>query len=253
MPEESVDARPMCFVISPIGEDGTGTRQRANQVLRHIIEPAANAAGFRTSRADLIGEPGRITGQIVRHLADAAVVVADLADLNPNVMYELAIRHVLKRPFVHIREVGQRIPFDISDVRAIDVDIHDLDSAANARTTLEAMLVHIRDHPDDLVETPFTVGVELLTVRRDPPSTDEAAVQLATELVELREMIGTLRSEMRVARARDEGATAVLLERLARYSISRQPDPPIWRRFLDETQRGREGEQHPPPSPQPPS
>lgn len=36
-----------CFVISPIGEAESDVRKRSDQVLRHIIRPAAEACGYK--------------------------------------------------------------------------------------------------------------------------------------------------------------------------------------------------------------
>jgi hypothetical protein len=58
----------ICFVISPIGEEGTEIRRRADQVLKHIITPAAEECGYETIRADKISEPGMITSQVIQHL-----------------------------------------------------------------------------------------------------------------------------------------------------------------------------------------
>jgi len=49
-------------------------------------------------RADKISEPGIITTQIIGHIVDAELVIADLTDKNPNVFYELAIRHAIRNP-----------------------------------------------------------------------------------------------------------------------------------------------------------
>lgn len=49
----------------------------------------------------------------------AEIVVADLTGLNPNVFYEIGIRHMAQKPIIHMHEVGQIIPFDVSLYRSI--------------------------------------------------------------------------------------------------------------------------------------
>ena len=50
-----------CFVISPIGEPNTTTREHADAVLECIVGPALKAVGLNPLRADQIDEPGKIT------------------------------------------------------------------------------------------------------------------------------------------------------------------------------------------------
>ena len=108
----------ICFVISPIGEPSSSTRRKSDQVLRHIIRPAVEPA-YRAVRADEIAEPGLITSQIMQHVIEDDLVISDLTDLNPNVLYELAVRHAILKPFVQIITKGQTIPFDVSGIRTV--------------------------------------------------------------------------------------------------------------------------------------
>ena len=89
-----------CFFIAPIGEPGTVVRRDSDQVLRHIVRPAASRAGFDAVRADEIAEPGIITSQVIERIVESPLVIADLSGHNPNVFYELAIRHVIRKPYV---------------------------------------------------------------------------------------------------------------------------------------------------------
>jgi len=111
-----------CFVIAPIGEEGSDTRKRSNQVLKHIIVPAAAECGYQAVRADQISEPGIITSQVIQHIINDPLVIADLSEGNANVFYELALRHVLAKPLVQIIRKGERIPFDVAGMRTVPID-----------------------------------------------------------------------------------------------------------------------------------
>lgn len=148
----AVDFERECFFIAPIGEDGSETRRRSNGVREWVVKPAAKAAAdLETIRADDVGEPGQITAQAVQHCLKAKAAVADLTAGNPNVYYELSVRHGAQLPVVLIAEEGTKLPFDISQSRVIFFDHRDLDSAGKAKealqTQIEASLVGPPDNP----------------------------------------------------------------------------------------------------------
>ena len=50
-----------CFVISPIGKEGSSTRNRADNILYYVIKPVFIDIGYSPLRADEIEEGGLIT------------------------------------------------------------------------------------------------------------------------------------------------------------------------------------------------
>lgn len=63
-----------------------------------------------------------ITNQIIDYIMNASFVVCDLSYHNPNVFYELALRHATKKPTIHIIRKSDKIPFDVNDFRTIIID-----------------------------------------------------------------------------------------------------------------------------------
>ena len=113
------------FVIGPIGErdaeDGSPARlayEEGIQVFEDVVSPACTAFGLEAVRADMISRSGEIPEQIFRQLRDCPVVIADLTGANPNVMYELGLRHTTGRVTIQIGEKG-RLPFDVAAIRTI--------------------------------------------------------------------------------------------------------------------------------------
>ena len=106
-----------CFVVAPIGELDSDTRKRSDQVLNYVIKPAVSECGYIAIRADEIDKPGIITSQVIQHVVNDPLVVADLTERNPNVFYELAIRHAIAKPLVQIMKKGEQIPFDVAATR----------------------------------------------------------------------------------------------------------------------------------------
>lgn len=86
----------ICFYISPIGEEGMEHRQHADLFLGSIVEPSLEEFGLSVVRADKIGKPGMTTAQIIEHILRSKLVIADLSYHNPNVFYELCLRHVCR-------------------------------------------------------------------------------------------------------------------------------------------------------------
>lgn len=123
---------PRCFLICPLGEFESTTRNRTDKLLKHVVGPAAERAGFTMYRADHIEEPGDVLSQVVGGIFSCGVVVADLTDHNPNVFYELGYAHALQRPTILLLQRGQKPPFDLGKQRYIQYDLSDPDSVADS-------------------------------------------------------------------------------------------------------------------------
>jgi hypothetical protein len=112
-----------CFVISPIGDEGSPERKHADRVFRWIIKPAMDRFGINPIRADLDTKPGLISEDMWKHIREDDLCVAVITYHNPNVFYELAIAQALGRPVIVLAEEGTEIPFDIRDVRVVRYDM----------------------------------------------------------------------------------------------------------------------------------
>lgn len=185
------DKKGVCFVIAPIGEEDTDIRRRSDQVLNHIIAPAANECGYTPLRADKISEPGLITPQIIQHLVDDPLVIADLTGHNPNVFYELAVRHAVRKAVVQIIQAGERIPFDVAGTRTIEFDHRDLDSVAHCH---QEMVRQIRTVEKDVsqVDTPISVAIDLQSLRRSDNPLEKSTADIISMLQDLRAAVGDL-------------------------------------------------------------
>jgi hypothetical protein len=147
--------KPKCFVIAPIGEEGSPTRKRSNLVLKHIVGKSLEDS-YDVQRADDIRQPGIVTVQIIEQLLGAPLVVADLSERNANVYYELAIRHAVKKPVVHLLTKGQEAPFDVSQMRYVSFDIEDPDSVEEAQGQLRDQVKNIESGEGVLTPIQFT-------------------------------------------------------------------------------------------------
>jgi hypothetical protein len=205
-----------CFVVAPIGADGSETRKRSDQVLRHVIAPVVQAHGYsKPVRADLISESGRITQQVIQRIVEDDLVVADLTGSNPNVYYELALRHALRRPFVQIMTGNEPLPFDIADQRTIIFDHHDLDSVAAAKDELGRQVAALSGEGVE-VETPLSFAVDMAALRASTNPEDRSRLEMLDMLQDLRQMTSRAlaQGQMNGATVHDVGMLRSFVERV---------------------------------------
>lgn len=63
-----------------------------------VISEAALECGLEYVCCDRHHQPGSVMPQVVKAIRESAVVVADITDYKPNVLYELGIAHQIKGP-----------------------------------------------------------------------------------------------------------------------------------------------------------
>lgn len=128
---------PTAFVLMPFDEDFRSIYDR-------IIEPAILEAGFTPVRADTALDQQNVMADVIRGLAAAALVVADLSGPNPNVMYELGIAHALNKPTVLISQNLEDVPFDLRAYRVQTYTTH-FEEAAELRRHLAKVAAEHRE------------------------------------------------------------------------------------------------------------
>ncbi|HUG13971.1 MAG TPA: hypothetical protein VMM78_03040 [Thermomicrobiales bacterium] len=189
---EDLEAIPKCFIISPIGQPESEARRRSDKVPRHIIEPIVDQCGYTPIRADKIDAPEMITNQIIRLVVESDIVIADLTGHNPNVMYELVIRHSTRKPAIHVLAKGEQLPFDIGGNRTIFVDHSDLGSAADCRSELINQIKVIEKDPD-AVDNPITISFDLMAMKASEGPVDHTLAAMAESIQDIQAQMRRLR------------------------------------------------------------
>ncbi|GLC89347.1 hypothetical protein [Lysinibacillus piscis] len=111
-----------CFIITPIGSTESEIRRATEGLIEAVIIPTLNELGFKSKNINVahrISESGSINRQIITRIIEDDLNIVNLTGLNPNVMYELAVRHAIAKPVIMLAEEGTSLPFDIVDQRTI--------------------------------------------------------------------------------------------------------------------------------------
>nr|DAS45964.1 MAG TPA: CMP/hydroxymethyl CMP hydrolase [Caudoviricetes sp.] len=131
----------ICFIVTAIGESGTPTRERADNVYRYLIAPVCEELGYKPVRVDHVNAVDNINETVINYLKTAPMVVADMTDHNPNAFYELGFRQALELPLVPIIKVGERLPFDVMTTRTVfyDTDVSKIEeSKENLKSKIQS-------------------------------------------------------------------------------------------------------------------
>jgi hypothetical protein len=148
--------KPLCFVLMPFGRkpDGRGGFIDFDAVYHQVIAPAVVAAGMDVIRADEEQVGGTIHKPMFERLMLCDYAVADVTGANPNVYYELGIRHALRpRSTQLVFSLGTMLPFDLVAQRGTPyrLDPSGMPSAAAedaARIADRLRAAHEEEHDD---------------------------------------------------------------------------------------------------------
>lgn len=118
-----------CFVVMPIGNqkynDNEITQSDLKEKYDDLIKDAIQSIDedIVIVRADEVSDSGSISKDIFKKLISSEFVVVDITYPNPNVFYELGLRHAIRNKTILIKEKGSvNNPFDISGLRYIEYE-----------------------------------------------------------------------------------------------------------------------------------
>lgn len=137
------------FIISPIGKKDSEKFKKFDAVLKTMIKPAIDEVDkdFKIIRADQISQPGSFIKDILEQLQSSYIVIANLTDLNPNVFYELGVRHSLSNRTIMITEDLASLPSDLKEYRVIEYSA-ELTAIETFKADLKRAFSEILENPD---------------------------------------------------------------------------------------------------------
>ncbi len=186
-----------CFVICPIGDEGSPIREQSDEILEYIIAPAVEECGYEPPvRADAIAEPGNITLQVIQRVDAADLVVADLTGHNPNVFYEIAVRHAVRKPLILIMErlTGyENVPFDISQDRVIFYT-HNVKQVHECRQKIVDQIRYMEESSSKL-NTPISNAIDIKFMRESGDAQEESLGKILEKLEDVLREIRRAKTE----------------------------------------------------------
>lgn len=173
-----------CFVVSPIGAEGSVIRANADKLFKYIIKPVCELCDFDPIRVDQLNDANSITQTIIEHLENADLVIADISGHNPNVFYEMGYRARTKKPMIHLKTKGENLPFDVNTIRTLDYDLTDLDSVDEVKGRLQKTIESF-SYADSSDE--FEIE----------DSTDNLSTSIMPALYQILDAVGELKNEVK--------------------------------------------------------
>jgi len=111
-----------------------------DDVYRHLIEETIMGMEIECIRCDKINESGPILAKMIKQIYEADVAIVDITAFNPNVFYELGIRHALtKNVTVLVALAGTKRPFNIQDLKVIEYR-EEMDAIAKTKQTIATII-----------------------------------------------------------------------------------------------------------------
>jgi nucleoside 2-deoxyribosyltransferase len=135
-----------CYIISQIGDPNTDVRRWANFIKDEIVAPAVTTCGYETPERSDDPHIDLIMPDIIKQMFEADLVIADLTNFNPNVFYELGIRHCAQKPAIYLINSVQSPPFDLGGNKAIFVD--------DKHLTVKKAISDIKERIDAITKEP---------------------------------------------------------------------------------------------------
>lgn len=169
-------------------EKGIRSTLDFDAIWQGVIQPAIPQE-FDYRRADELGQPGIIDKLYIEWLFNADIVIADLTFGNPNVYYELGIRHVFsKKGTVLVAQEGSKLPFNVRNQFVLYYDYFKAPSLPKFHKALGSAIINAYNNSQD---SPIHILLPGLNISRE-----ESTKDLMREIEELKKENEVLKANL---------------------------------------------------------
>ncbi len=136
-----------CFFITPFGAEDSEECMNMERVLKLLLRPVLLQCGFPDDSFVVSHEIAAptITQEMINHLKNDDLCIADITGKNANVMYELGYRKGLEKPVIIITSDTDKLPFDVYDYRVVIYNMQDIDSLMRAQENLRKQVLYWKE------------------------------------------------------------------------------------------------------------
>lgn len=138
-------AQREAFVIMPVSGTKTCSAKEWEHTYQHLFKPALEGCGLRCDKAK--PTTGNLIDSIVEKLRSSWLALADTTDMNPNVFYELGVRHSLSGRTIIVSRDSDSIPSDLRGYWSVTYGT-DLAAAAEFKLKIKEICSQIEANPD---------------------------------------------------------------------------------------------------------
>jgi Flp pilus assembly protein TadD len=156
-----MDYAKTCFIVMPFGKKPVdGQEIDFDFIYKSVFLPAISdvtlpeGGKLEARRTDQDFFTGDITVEMFRYLEYSRFVLADITSLNPNVFYELGVRHRARQSGTAIfRQIEVKLPFDIAHIKAFPYEYQPEDRVLESRQLIARVLREslVEDRTDNVI------------------------------------------------------------------------------------------------------
>jgi hypothetical protein len=168
----------LCFVITPPTPE---LRDYAEQVFEFVVTEAVESFEYKPIRADYIADIGALAPQVIQHLMQDTLVIADLTGHHPQVIYGLAVRHAARRPVIHLIRSGEQSIFESPTIPTVHVSVG---SARDAKRCKQELMSHIErlERDSTTQDTPISTALKRQLLEQSESLLDQRAADILKQV-----------------------------------------------------------------------